>query len=128
MKIVKHENGNASFQRDKIPFLTLNWGWEGYEYWSILTNPCGFILIELMSNQEPTLVNPEDIIGSHTRMFWQNYNTNIVPGHHITPIRVSRAVTEFDERFWIDILGSTLIHEVRIYLLVILIPVLQSRL
>jgi len=100
-----------AFQRDKIPFLTLNWGWEGYEYWSILTNPCGFILIELMSNQEPTLVNPEDIIGSHTRMFWQNYNTNIVPGHHITPIRVSRAVTEFDERFWIDILGSTLIHE-----------------
>ena len=56
MKIVKHENGNASFQRDKIPFLTLNWGWEGYEYWSILTNPCGFILIELMSNQNKEFI------------------------------------------------------------------------
>ena len=67
-----------------------------------------------MSNQEPTLVNKEDIIGSHTRMTWRDYNTNIVPGQHITPIRVSRAVTEFDERFWIDILGSTLIYEVGI--------------
>merc|ERR1712241_322057 len=100
-----------AFQNDGIPFMTLKWTWENNQYYSLLANPCGFILIELMSNHLSS-VPEEDMIQSHTRMTWRKYNTNIIPGHHITPIRVSRAISrpELVDLFWIDILNSEEIY------------------
>jgi len=105
------DNYAHAFQRDGIPFMTLKWTWESNQYYSLLANPCGFILIELMSNHL-SAVPEEDMIQSHTRMTWRNYNTNIIPGHHITPIRVSRAISrpELVDLFWIDILNSQEIY------------------
>ena len=93
--------------------MTLKWTWENNQYYSLLANPCGFILIELMSNHL-SAVPEEDMIQSHTRMTWRKYNTNIIPGHHITPIRVSRAISrpELVDLFWIDILNSEEIYSV----------------
>ena len=93
--------------------MTLKWTWENNQYYSLLANPCGFILIELMSDSLTTI--PEDeMIQSNTRMTWTDYNTNIVPGDHITPIRVSRVISkpELVDLFWIDILNSQEIFSV----------------
>jgi len=96
-----------AFQKDNVPFMPLKWSSGGRQYYSILTNPCGFILIELMSDTI-TLIDPDTMRLGRQRMTFEHWNNNIEPGDFLTPIRVSRVISKpgLVDTFWKEILGS----------------------
>merc|ERR1712055_48452 len=98
------------FQNKGQDFLTLSWSTHaGEEYYSVLVRPCGFVVLELISDtmdsELRSLAKP-----SNQRMFWKHWNNeHIAHGEYLTPIKISRAVSSVDKvkEFYIDILGST---------------------
>ena len=93
--------------------MPLKWYSGGKEYYSILTNPCGFVLIELMSDTM-SLIDPETMTLGRQRMTFENWNSNIESGNRLTPIRVSRSISkpELVDTFWKEILKSEEIFQV----------------
>ena len=101
------------FQADGIQFMPLKWISGGKKYYSILTNPCGFVLIELMSDTM-TLIDPDTIREEKQRMTFENWNSNVESGNLLTPIRVSRSISEpgLVDTFWKELLQSEEIFQV----------------
>ena len=93
--------------------MPLKWYSGGKQYYSILTNPCGFVLIELMSDTM-SLIDPETMTLGRQRMTFENWNSNIESGNRLTPIRVSRSISkpELVDTFWKEILKSEEIFQV----------------
>jgi hypothetical protein len=93
--------------------MPLKWISGGKQYYSILTNPCGFVLIELMSDTM-SLIDPDTMKLGRQRMTFQHWNSNIESGNRLTPIRVSRAISKPDlvDTFWKEILQSEEIFQV----------------
>jgi len=100
------------FQAGNQPFLALRWqGHDGVEYYSVIVNSCGFVLLELISDKLTVEVEMEE---SKPRMVWKQWNKDfIAEGEYLTPIKVSRAVSSIQlvAPFYIDILESTEVHE-----------------
>jgi len=96
-----------AFLADGIQFMPLKWYSGGKQYYSILTNPCGFVLIELMSDTM-SLLDPETMTLGRQRMTFENWNNNIESGNRLTPLRVSRSISkpELVDTFWKEILKS----------------------
>jgi len=101
------------FQEDEIPFMALKWMSEGKEYYSILANACGYILIELMSDTISVLDTETMMEDPHQRMTFSQWNSDLEPDNYITPIRVSRAISTAGmvDRFYLDILGSEQVYQ-----------------
>ena len=57
-----------------------------------------------------------DLHPIHLRMSWVDFNPK-ENGDHITPMRVSRAVSDTDlvDKFWIDVLKSKEVFKVEIH-------------
>ena len=93
--------------------MPLKWYSGGKQYYSILTNPCGFVLIELMSDTM-SLLDPETMALGRQRMTFEHWNNNIESGNRLTPIRVSRSISkpELVDTFWKEILKSEEIFQV----------------
>eukprot|EP00091_Calanus_sinicus_P019818 TRINITY_DN512_c0_g1_i3.p1 TRINITY_DN512_c0_g1~~TRINITY_DN512_c0_g1_i3.p1 ORF type:complete len:231 (-),score=55.12 TRINITY_DN512_c0_g1_i3:315-1007(-) len=102
------------FQAAGQRFLTLSWSSHaGKDYFSVLVKPCGFVVLELMSD---TMADEFKslAIPSNQRMIWQDYNSeHVASGEYLTPMKISRAVSSIDlvKDFYIDILGSTEVWE-----------------
>jgi len=100
------------FQAQNLPFLTLKWkGHDDKDYYSVMVNSCGFVVLELISD---TLSVNVEMTDSKARMIWKDWNDEyIAEGEYLTPIKVSRAVSNIDlvAPFYIDILESTEVHE-----------------
>ena len=77
------------FQNKGQDFLTLSWSTHaGDEYYSVLVRPCGFVVLELISDtmdlELRSLAKP-----SNQRMFWKHWNNeHIAHGEYLTPIKV----------------------------------------
>ena len=101
-------------QEDEIPFMALKWMSEGKEYYSILANACGYIIIELMSDAISVLDTETMMEDPHQRMTFNQWNSDLEPDNYITPIRVSRAISKAGmvDPFYLDILGSQQIYQV----------------
>ena len=97
--------------------MALKWMSDGDQYYSILANPCGHILIELMSDTVHVL-DTEMMIESYPRMTFRDWNSPVQTGDYITPVRVSRAISAegLVDPFYRDILGSRQIYKVVIFL------------
>ena len=93
--------------------MPLKWSSGGRQYYSLLTNPCGFILIELMSDTI-TLIDPDNMKLGRQRMTFEHWNNQLEPGDYLTPIRVSRVISKpgLVDTFWKEILGSEEIYQV----------------
>ena len=93
--------------------MPLKWSSGGRQYYSLLTNPCGFILIELMSDTI-TLIDPDSMKLGRQRMTFEHWNNQLEPGDYLTPIRVSRVISKpgLVDTFWKEILGSEEIYQV----------------
>ena len=104
-------------QEDGIPFMALKWMSEGKEYYSILANACGYILIELMSDTVTILDTETMMVDPHQRMTFTNWNSDLETGDYITPVRVSRAISTpgMVDRFYLGILGSQEIFKVSFF-------------
>ena len=96
--------------------MALKWMSDGDQYYSILANPCGHILIELMSDTVHVL-DTEMMIESYPRMTFRDWNSPVQTGDYITPVRVSRAISTegLVDPFYRDILGSRQIYKVGSY-------------
>jgi len=98
------------FQNSGEDFLTLSWSTHaGDQYYSVLVRPCGFVVLELISDtmaeEFRSLAVP-----SNQRMFFKEWNNgHVASGEYLTPIKISRAVSSVDlvQEFYIDILGSS---------------------
>ena len=103
-------------QEDEIPFMALKWMSEGKEYYSILVNACGYILIELVSDTISVFDTETMMEDSHQRMTLNQWNSDLEPDNYITPIRVSRVISfskaGMVDPFYLDILGSQQIYQV----------------
>ena len=75
------------FQDANVPFLTLKWnGHDSKEFYSVLVNPCGYVMIELISD---TLNIELEMVPSKPRMVWKEWNDNFIAnGDYLTPIKV----------------------------------------
>ena len=77
------------FQNKGQDFLTLSWSTHAGEvYYSVLVRPCGFVVLELISDtldsELRSLAKP-----SNQRMFWKYWNNeHIAHGEYLTPIKV----------------------------------------
>ena len=93
--------------------MPLKWISGGKQYYSILTNPCGFVLIELMSDTM-ALIDPDTIREEKQRMTFENWNSNVESGNLLTPIRVSRSISKpgLVDTFWKELLQSEVIFQV----------------
>ena len=58
----------------------------------MLARPCGYVLIELMSDQQ-SLLREEELVQTHARMTFSHWNDGLEPDDLLTPLRVSRAVS-----------------------------------
>ena len=104
-------------QEDGIPFMALKWMSEGKEYYSILANACGYIVIELMSDTISVLDTETMMEDPHQRMTFTNWNSDLEPGDYVTPVRVSRAISTpgMVDRFYLGILGRQEVFKVAFF-------------
>ena len=91
----------------------MKWMSDGKEYYSILANACGYILIELMSDTLSVLDTDTLMEFPYQRMTFANWNSDLQSGDYITPVRVSRAISSAGvvDRFYMEILGSQEIYK-----------------
>ena len=77
----------SKFQEANFPFLTLKWtGQDSKDYFSVLVNSCGYIVLELISDP---LTIELDMIHSKPRMVWSQWNDEYVAEReYLTPIKV----------------------------------------
>jgi len=98
------------FQNAGEDFLTLSWSTDaGDQYYSVLVRPCGFVVLELISDQLAEEFR-SITVPSNQRMFFEEWNNgHVASGEYLTPIKISRAVSSVDlvQEFYIDILGSS---------------------
>jgi len=100
------------FQSSSVPFLALSWSDPTTmdQYYSVLVNPCGYVVLELISD---TLDIEIEMVPTKPRMVWKQWNEEFVaPGEYLTPLKVSRAVSSIDlvSPYYTDILGGTEVH------------------
>lgn len=88
--------------------MALKWMSEGKEYYSILANACGYVVIELMSDTISVLDTETMMEDPHQRMTFTNWNSDLETGDYVTPVRVSRAISTpgMVDRFYWGFLGT----------------------
>ena len=64
----------------------MKWMSGAKEYYSILANACGYILIELMSDTLSVLDTDTLMQFSYQRMTFNNWNSDLQSGDYITPV------------------------------------------
>merc|ERR1711892_368929 len=85
------------FQNAGEDFLTLSWSTDaGDQYYSVLVRPCGFVVLELISDKLSEEFRSL-AVPSNQRMFFEEWNNgHVASGEYLTPIKISRAVSSVD--------------------------------
>jgi len=100
------------FLDSDVQFLTLHWiDEELRDFYSVLVNPCGYVVLELISDK---MTEDVVMVSSNPRMIWSQWNDEFLAiGEYLTPIKVSRAVSNVDKvaSFYMDIINSTEVYE-----------------
>lgn len=89
------------FMTDKIPFVALQWtSDDNGTYFSMLANPCGYVVVELISDTIKS--EYKDKFTNTTQMRFSFNNRNARPDsnhltHYLSPIKISRATNRMKD-------------------------------
>lgn len=89
-----------NFQKDSVPFTALKWkSDDDKEYYSIIANPCGYVVIEFIGDYVPA--NSTSIFKESDQLRFsfnsRNYKPRTETGHYLTPLKISRATNRLDD-------------------------------
>lgn len=106
-----------NFDKDGIKYFPMRFSYAGKEYYSAITNPCGYALIEFFSDEIGTL-SAQSFHRTDLRMNFDDWNGPHSPTTSnplgIYPIKISRATSEpkLDEvaLFYKDLFNTSVTH------------------
>lgn len=104
-----------NFDRDGIQYFLMRWTHQGKEYYSAITSPCGYALIEFISDdisQRPA----KSFHAVNSRMQFIEWNGPYSPTESnplgLYPIKISRPTTKLEEvtSFYVEVFKATVLH------------------
>ena len=106
-----------SYKNDKIDFLAIKWkNDDNQEYYSLIASPCGYVVIEIMSNQIPEIYEYLFKKSETMRVSMKNRNnkpTSDYSDQYMIPMTIGRGTNRMDEvkKFYTSAIGVSLVYD-----------------